>query len=211
LHKIYVSKSNNPYFNLAFEEYLVKNAKTEDQIYYLWQNDNTVVIGRNQNPWKECAWEKLEEDGGKLVRRLSGGGAVFHDLGNLNFTIIRKDEELQIERNIGLITKALDKFAIEAYFTGKNDMVVEGYKISGNAFVEEEGILCHHGTMLIDADLTKLGNYLKASELKLKSKGIDSVVARVKNLKEFNSEITVEKIIKSFIDEFKIQDNEEIH
>ncbi len=202
MRKLYISNSHNPYFNLAFEEHLVKNASVDDEIYYLWQNDQTVVIGRNQNPWKECNIEKLHQDGGRLVRRLSGGGAVFHDLGNLNFTIIRSEQENRVNENVQMIIDMLKPYNIEAHFSGKNDILVNEHKISGNAFIVEDGKLCHHGTLLINADLNRLSDYLRPSELKLQSKGIDSVRARVKNLTDFNGDIQVNHMIYSLVDVF---------
>lgn len=212
LHKIYVSNSNDPAFNLAFEEYLVNSSSECDNILYLWQNDNTVVIGRNQNPWKECDYIKLSSDGGKMVRRLSGGGAVYHDLGNLNFTFISKDGENRVEENISIMVDSLKSLGINAYFSGKNDILVDGYKISGNAYFSENEILCHHGTLLIDANINKLSNYLKVSELKLKSKGIDSVKSRVINLKDINKDLDVDILKNTLIEKFcKIFSTEEIH
>lgn len=202
MYKVYLSRSNNPYFNLAFEEYLVHNADKSEQVLFLWQNQNTVVIGRNQNPWKECNLQELNLQQGKLVRRLSGGGAVYHDLGNLNFTFISSFSEKKVEGNIGIIISALASNGIDAVFSGKNDILVQGYKVSGNAFFVENDILCHHGTLLIDSHLEKLNSFLTVSEQKLRSKGIDSVKARVKNLKELNEAITVETLIHSLTSVF---------
>ncbi len=180
----------------------MKSARANDNILYLWQNQNTVVIGRNQNPWKECNWEKLYAEGGKMVRRLSGGGAVYHDLGNLNFTFISANSETKVNDNIALIIDALKSLNVNAYFSGKNDILVDGYKISGNAYFCENEILCHHGTLLIDTDITKLSSYLKVSDLKLKSKGIDSVKSRVINLSEINKSIDVKTISNSLTNIF---------
>lgn len=202
MHKIYISKSYSPYFNLAFEEYLVRTHDPEDQVLFLWQNQNTVVIGRNQNPWKECNVEELERQGGHLVRRLSGGGAVFHDLGNLNFTFVSAFSEGKIKENIGLIIEALSLRGIPAAFSGKNDIMAEGYKISGNAFFVEDEILCHHGTLLVDTDFEKLNRILTVSRRKLESKGIDSVKSRVKNLKELNKDISIERFIADLVDRY---------
>lgn len=202
MYKVFLSQSHNPYFNLAFEEYLVRNAEKNEQILYLWQNQNTVVIGRNQNPWKECNLQELSFQQGKLVRRLSGGGAVYHDLGNLNFTFISPFSEKKVEQNISVIINALASTGIDAVFSGKNDILVQGNKVSGNAFFVEGNILCHHGTLLIDSNLEKLNSFLTVSEQKLRSKGIDSVKARVKNLKELNPEIKVEYLIHSLTGKF---------
>jgi len=202
LHKVYLSNTYNPYFNLAFEEYLVRCHNPGDQVLFLWQNQNTVVIGRNQNPWKECNLEELNHQEGRLVRRLSGGGAVYHDMGNLNFTFISSFSEDKVRENIKLIIKALSLNEIHAVFSGKNDILVQEYKISGNAFFVEDDILCHHGTLLIDADLKKMGRILAVSQKKLHSKGIDSVRSRVKNLKELNSGISIESMKIDLVNTF---------
>jgi lipoate-protein ligase A len=197
LLKIYHSLSRNPYFNLAFESYLVEQHRSGEAYLYLWQNENTVVIGRNQNPWKECDLTYLEETGGKLARRMSGGGAVYHDLGNLNFTFVTDDGEEQIHQNIAVIIAALGaEFGIRAEFSGKNDLMVDGFKVSGNAYFAEEGTLCHHGTLLVDVDGNRLGKLLTVSKQKLESKGIDSVRSRVKNLVMFNPNVTVEGLMR---------------
>ncbi len=202
MYKVYLSRSGNPYFNLAFEENLVRHADQEDQILFLWQNQNTIVIGRNQNPWKECNLQELNRQNGKLVRRLSGGGAVYHDLGNLNFTFVSAYSERRIEENIGLIISALALNGIDTVFSGKNDILAQGYKVSGNAFFVENDILCHHGTLLVDTDLEKLNCFLTVSERKLQSKGIDSVKSRVRNLTEFNRAITIEGLKTALVSVF---------
>lgn len=202
MHKVYCSESLDPYFNLAFEDYLVQQANQKDQILFLWQNQNTVVIGINQNPWKECNLMKLYSVEGMLVRRRSGGGAVFHDKGNLNFTLISAFTEDKVHENIGLIIKTLKNNGIEASFSGKNDIVANGYKISGNAFYTDNDILCHHGTLLVDVDFEKLGAILTVSDKKLQSKGIDSVKSRVANLKALNKELTIEALKLDLIAKF---------
>ena len=202
MYSVYISDSVNPYFNLAFEEYLVKHHDSEDQILFLWRNNNTVVIGKNQNPWKECNLAALESMGGNLLRRLSGGGAVYHDLGNLNFTFISPYSDGQIEKNMRLIIDVLLHNGIDASFSGKNDILVNGCKVSGNAFFAEDDTLCHHGTLLIDSELEKICDILTVSQNKLKSKGIDSVKSRIKNLKEFNKNISVEVLKRDLLSWF---------
>lgn len=202
MHDIYISQSSNPYFNLALEEYLVRHHKPGKQVLYLWQNQNTVVIGRNQNPWKECNMEELSRLRGCLVRRLSGGGAVYHDLGNLNYTFISPYLEEQIKDNIGVILQALSYNKVFADFSGKNDILVDGFKISGNAYFVENNILCHHGTLLLDVDFERLSSVLTVSKQKLESKGIDSIKSRVKNLKEFRETICTESLMSDLIRAF---------
>lgn len=133
--EIIYSQSFNPWYNLALEEYLLNGVSDNEVILYLWQNDNTVVVGRNQNAWKECRCKLLEEEGGKLARRLSGGGAVYHDLGNLNFTFLMKDSLYDLKHQLNVILNAVKMAGIEAEFSGRNDLVVQGKKFSGNAFL----------------------------------------------------------------------------
>lgn len=200
--KIYISDSYNPMFNLSFEEYLMKNSSPKEVILFLWQNENTIVIGRNQNPYKECDVKNLKEDGVKLVRRLSGGGSVYHDLGNLNFTFIAADENHSIERNMEVILNGISKFGVEGYFNGRNDLIVGERKFSGNAFISDNGMNCHHGTLLVDVDIEKLSKYLTVSPLKLHSKGIDSVTSRVINLKELSPDINISDLKGALISSF---------
>lgn len=201
-YKVYISESFDPRFNLALEEWMMACSEPNEVILFLWQNENTIVIGRNQNPYKECDVKKLEEDRVRLVRRLSGGGAVYHDLGNLNFTFIASDENYNIESNMKIILEGISKFGIHGNFNGRNDLLVEERKFSGNAFISDKGMNCHHGTILVDVSLDKLSRYLTVSPLKLQSKGIDSVSSRVINLKEIEPHITIEglrdALIKSF-------------
>ena len=202
MSQVIISKTVKPQLNLAFEEYLVKKAKKDTSIFFLWQNDETVVIGRNQNPWNECDVENIKKDGINLVRRLTGGGAVFHDLGNLNFTFISENTDEKIQDNFKIVNSALAKFDIASEFTGKNDLVVGDKKISGNAFVVEGDVLCHHGTLLVDANLSRLSKYLKVSKLKLKSKGIESVRARITNIADLSEDINVTSVINKLVETF---------
>lgn len=201
--KLVISTSHNPWFNLAYEEFLLKELKEDEIILYLWQNDHTIVIGRNQNPWKECRCKELEAQGGKLARRLSGGGTVYHDLGNLNFTFVMKSENYDFDRQVGVILKAMQSLGIDATFTGRNDLVVEGRKFSGNAFYFSEEKAYHHGTILIDTDFNRLQDYLTVSKEKIRSKGIDSVRSRVVNLREITGIKDIEIYRNALINQFK--------
>ena len=142
----------HPYKNLAVEEYLLLHCEPQECILYLWQNQNTVVIGRNQNAWKECKVESLEENGGHLARRLSGGGAVYHDLGNLNFTFLVSKENYSIDRQLEVIVKAVQKLGAKAEKSGRNDILIDGKKFSGNAFYEQEQHCYHHGTLMMNVN-----------------------------------------------------------
>ena len=134
----FISSSTNPYLNLAVEEYLLETVKPNQLILYLWQNERTVVIGKNQNAWKECRFQELEADGGHLARRLSGGGAVFHDLGNLNFTFLIPSSDYDLSKQMSVILEAVRSLGIDAQKSGRNDVTVDGKKFSGNAFCQKE-------------------------------------------------------------------------
>lgn len=191
---LYESASYDPYYNLAVEQHLLETVGENTCILYLWQNVNTVVIGRNQNAWKECRASLLEEEGGHLARRLSGGGAVFHDLGNLNFTFLVPQADYDLDRQFSVIQEAVRSFGIPAEKSGRNDVLADGRKFSGNAFYRNGTQAYHHGTLLVDVDMQRLGRYLNPSKAKLQSKGVDSVRSRVVNLRELNPGVTIPKL-----------------
>ena len=195
----FISNTNDPHLNLSFEHYLFSKVKPNERYLYLWRNSETVVIGKFQNPWSECNVEKMAEDKIKLMRRYSGGGAVFQDLGNLCFTLISGsdyDVEEQKSKDNDFVISTLNKFSIVPHASGRNDILVNERKISGAAFQIQQGNLMHHGTLLVNSDLNKLQLYLKPSKDKLETKGIKSVRSRVANLQEFNSLLTVEGLIE---------------
>ncbi len=198
----YITDNVYPYKNLAVEEFLTFHVEESECILFLWQNKHTVVIGKNQNAWKECNVHKLEEDGGHLVRRLSGGGAVFHDLGNLNFTFCAREENYSIEKQMDVILQAVRKLGINAIKTGRNDITADGRKFSGNAFYKSKGYCYHHGTLLLDVDQGQMQKYLNVSAAKLRSKGVDSVRSRTVNLKELNPDLTIPMLKESLLEAF---------
>lgn len=190
----YLTDCTDPYRNLAVEEYLTLHVQPGECILYLWQNQKTVVIGKNQNCWKECKVNDLERDGGHLVRRLSGGGAVYHDMGNLNFTFCVRKENYDVDRQLSVIVEAVRSFGLDAEKTGRNDITAGGRKFSGNAFYRS-GVFCyHHGTLLVSADMQQMGKYLNVSKQKLQSNGVDSVRSRVVNLRELEKTVTIEAL-----------------
>lgn len=188
------SHSFDPYHNLALEEYLLNNLSEQEIIFYLWQNQHTVVIGYNQSAYKECRLHLMESERIHLARRSSGGGAVYHDLGNLNFTFIANEEDFDVKVQSSVIIEALKMFKIEAIMSGRNDLEVHGHKISGNAFMHRDHKKLQHGTLLVDVDKVMLTRYLDVSPLKLKAKGVDSLLSRILNLKELNEEISIDNL-----------------
>lgn len=190
----YTSDCSNPYTNLAREKYLLDTVDEDTCILYLWQNQNTVVIGKNQNAFAECRAELLEKEGGRLARRLSGGGAVFHDLGNLNFTFLSSASNMDVQRNMRVISKACAIAGIETEISGRNDILADGRKFSGNAFYNSGARSYHHGTILISTDTEKMQKYLTPPKAKLISKGVKSVKSRVLNLRDLVPDLTCEKM-----------------
>jgi lipoate---protein ligase len=186
----------DPWFNLAFEEFLMEQLEQAHYaaILYLWQNDHTVVIGRNQNAWAECETGRLEAEGGRLARRSTGGGAVYHDLGNLNYSLILPRSQFDLDRNFTLLLAALDTQGIVAERSGRNDILAGGLKFSGNAFSLKRLAGLHHGTLLVHSDHARIARYLTVSPDKLKGKGVPSVRSRITNLQAINPAVTIEAL-----------------
>lgn len=186
--------SINPYYNLALEDYLMHHIPPDSMILYLWQNQNTVVIGKNQNAYKECHLQEMEYDHCYLARRHSGGGAVFHDLGNLNYTFLTHLDSYDINRQSMVIVKALQACGLNAQVTGRNDIEIEGRKVSGNAYLTEKEQCLHHGTIMWNVDRTKIPHYLNVSGRKIQARGVDSVQSRTANLTDFRPDLTLEQL-----------------
>lgn len=184
--KLLVNRSTDPAFNLALEELIA--SEYPDEIVMLWRNAPAIIVGRNQNTEAEINAEAVRKRNIKVVRRITGGGAVYHDLGNINYTIAANDRLMDNDafaRNARVITEVLHKFNIPAEFKGRNDILVDGRKISGSAKSVFTNRTLFHGTLLFDTDLSVLSSVLTPDEEKIRAKGIKSVRARVANLREY--------------------------
>jgi lipoate-protein ligase A len=179
----------DPYFNLAAEEYILKNM--DEDSFMLWRNEPSIIVGKHQNTLAEINVDYVKQNNIKVVRRLSGGGAVFHDLGNLNFTFIRHGEKeslIDFRRYTEPILEVLQKMGISAKFEGRNDLTIEGKKFSGNAEHIWRNRVLHHGTLLFSARMADLSLALNADPSKFNDKAVKSVRSRVTNISEHLSE-----------------------
>ena len=198
-----VSNQTEPYWNIAVENYLVESA--DCVTLYLWRNRRTVVIGQNQNPFSEVDVDALEADGGYLMRRKTGGGAVYHDDGNLNFSFVAPKACYDQRRQFHVIQRAIETYGLHTELSGRNDILAEGRKFSGNAFSKGRVNDLHHGTLLINGDMTDLARYLKPKPAKLLKHGVSSVQSRVVNLADLNPEITLESIVPRLREAFETE------
>ena len=199
-YKYYFSNEFDPYTNLAVERCLFEFANENTAILYLWQNDNTIVIGRNQDVYSECRADEFKANGGRIARRMSGGGAVYHDLGNLNFSIITDRAQDDERAYFDIILRVAASLGIKAEPSGRNDVIFGGRKFSGSAVYDDGEKVCRHGTVLVCSDIEKMTYYLTPEREKLNRHGVESVRSRVMNLSEVDPEITVEAVKKSFIE-----------
>ena len=199
MYKYICSENTSPYYNLALERSLFDFVDEDTVILYLWQNSHTIVIGKNQNAYAECKVDEFINDGGNLARRPSGGGAVYHDLGNLNFSIICNESIAKEHTYQRIVKEALGYFGIVSEFNGRNDLTVDDKKFSGNAFYVKDDVLCQHGTILINSDFKELSKYLTPDISKLERNHVKSVESRVVNLSEISDKITVESMKEAMI------------
>ena len=200
--KAIVTKSIDPFFNISLEARLLDVCDENTVYLYLWKNDKTVVVGKNQNAFKECKVNQLENEGGHLVRRLTGGGAVFHDVNNLNFTFVAHEDNYDLKKQQTVLLTAAKHLGINAEISGRNDILADGRKFSGNSFLTKGQIKMHNGTVLINTNHDEMAKYLTVSQAKMQSKGVDSVRSRVVNLIEFDKTLTTDKMTQVILQSF---------
>lgn len=205
--KYIVNTSNDPAYNVALEAYAFQKLTDIDEIFILWINEPAIIIGRHQNTIQEINKEFIDKNGIHVVRRLSGGGAVYHDLNNLNYTIISNNTQegaFDFQTFSKTVIDTLAKLGVKAEFTGRNDLEINGQKFAGNAQAYYKGRMMHHGCLLFDVDMSVLGQALKVSKDKIESKGIKSVRARVTNIVDHLSDkITVQEFSDAILAQMK--------
>lgn len=182
------SKSTDPAFNLALEQYVFDHMPKNESYFMLWQNDNAIIVGKHQNTAEEINAAYVKEHGIRVIRRLSGGGAVYHDLGNVNYTFIadaKNLDRLNMQAFCIPVVGALKTMGITAQISGRNDITIDGKKFSGNSQYIKKGRVMHHGTLMFDSDLSVVENALKVNPEKYQSKGLKSVRSRVTNISEY--------------------------
>ncbi|MDR3073394.1 MAG: lipoate--protein ligase [Deltaproteobacteria bacterium] len=193
------SESTDPTHNLALEQHVFDNLDPRREYFMLWRNDNAIIVGKHQNTVGEINAPYVKERGIRVVRRLSGGGAVYHDLGNVNFTFIVTGGNLEAFDFASFcrpVVRALAGLGVTAQINGRNDMTIDGKKFSGNAQYSKRGRVMHHGTILYDSDLSVVARALAVSKDKIESKGLKSVRSRVTNVKEhMRDDIPVERFM----------------
>ncbi len=201
--QVVISTQYDPFLNRAVEKYLTESQEEGVVTMYLWKNERTVVIGYNQNPFSECNVKLLLDEGGHLMRRGTGGGAVYHDLGNINFSFVADKSLYDVRRQLSVIQDALLSYGLKAEISGRNDLTCEGRKFSGNAFAKGQRNDLHHGTILIKTDGAMMQRYLNVDKAKLMKHGVKSVASRVVNLSELVPDLTSESIKQPLIASFE--------
>ena len=201
--QVIISPQYDPFLNRAVEHYLTERQEEGVVTMYLWKNQQTVVIGYNQNPYSECNVQLLLDEGGHLMRRGTGGGAVYHDLGNINFSFVADKSLYDVKRQLSVIQEALLSYGLKAEISGRNDLTCEGRKFSGNAFAKGQRNNLHHGTILIKTDGAMMQRYLIVDKAKLMKNGVKSVASRVINLSELVPDLTSENIKQPLIEAFE--------
>lgn len=195
---IFISNTFDPYTNLATEEYFLEKVDEGQIVLYLWRNERTVVVGRNQNIFAEVNLDALKAMDGNPTRRLSGGGAVYHDDGNLNFTFVCRSGDFDVDRQTTVVLDAVRNLGFNAEKTGRNDLCIGGRKFSGHSYFRASDRCFHNGTILIRTDAAAMASVLNVSATKLASKGVKSVRSRTVNLSEIDASTSLESVVASF-------------
>ena len=205
--KYIISKTNDTAYNVALEEYAFKHILDDDEIFMLWINEPSIIIGKNQNGLAEIDSDYVREQGIRVIRRISGGGAVYHDLNNLNYTLIapRKNENaFDFQAFSQPVIEALANLGLTATFSGRNDIEIDGKKICGNAQAYTKDRVLHHGCILFNVDLSVLGKALAVKPDKIESKGVKSVRSRVTNIyDELEQKINIDEFQQAIFEEVK--------
>lgn len=205
---IFISQITDPWINLAIEDHLFKQYAKDRPILFLWQCDRAVVIGRAQNPWLECNLQALNNDGIPVVRRQSGGGTVYHDLGNINFSFLMPNHLYDKKQHLSVITSALETIGLSSHINNRNDIVTRidniDYKLSGSAYRETKHASFHHGTLLIDSDLSAIEKYLHHPiDPRIKAKGVASVRSKVTAVNQaISQQVSIQTIYQSITEHF---------
>lgn len=197
---LYISESLNPYENLGVEEFFLHTVENNELIFYLWQNDKTVVIGHNQDPQAEVNLEELRKIGGFSTRRLSGGGAVYHDKGNLNFTFVTRDCNYNKDRQTKVIMNAVGSLGFDVIKSQRNDLLIDGRKFSGHSYYHYKDRWFHNGTILVNTDFDIMLKVLTPSKEKLEHNGVISIRARVVNLSELLPSVNIDKVKQALVE-----------
>ena len=211
--KIIISKITDPYINLALEDFFFRNSLSEDcpNILFLYQNTPCVVIGRAQNPWEEANLDYNKKNNIHIIRRQSGGGTVFHDLGNLNYSFIALNNYYLVDQHLRIITQALNKLEIEAFTNKRNDILINiddsEKKISGSAFRKAKDRSFHHATLLVKSDIDQLIKSIESAHNIKDAKGVKSIRSKVANLNEIIPSLTIDMVINSISNIYAQQHN----
>ncbi|KAJ8322986.1 hypothetical protein BDV3_006742 [Batrachochytrium dendrobatidis] len=206
---VFVSKVTDPWINLAFEDWLFNTQKQFKYQLMLYRNVSSVIVGRNQNPWRECSVLALDRDNIPIIRRKSGGGTVFHDMGNTNYSIMMPRDEFDRKRNAHLVSRALHQMDVPSQVNARHDIVIGDRKVSGSAFKLVNHRAYHHGTMLISTDISKLGAYLKGPEQgQIVGRGVESVKSQVTSLLNHSYTADHDGFCKCVAQEFEMEYSE---
>jgi len=202
---IFISQETDPFFNLAVEHYLLENHEHSEPVLFIYRSTPCVVLGRNQNPWLECNVPECQKRNINVCRRISGGGTVYHDLGNTNFCFITPRNQYDPDLHLQIVVNALKDFSINAGITERHDLEFDGAKISGTAFRLTNKSALQHGTLLLNADLNVLRSVLESDDSGINSHAVKSIKSPVRNIQSINTEINHDSVTRSLVQSFRTQ------